>query len=398
MTRPETESVSDDQDPATQTNLADIFPSAASLIDGTGHVDRLGLAAVAEASNRVIVVLIDGLGAAAIARYREFLPFLTALGADGRAMTIRTCLPSTTATSLASLATGRQPGKHGVVGYSMYMRSIDTVMNMLKYTEVGNTRRGPLDTVISPETVQPCPSVFERIRAGGVKTTCVGPAAFEASPMTRANYRDTTYLGWDDPAQIPAACASALDAPRSLAYAYYPRLDTLGHIHGFASVEYRDELTVVDDLCRQIYEALPKSSTMFVTGDHGIVDIEPSGRLDFDDDGELRSSTAAIAGEPRFRHLHARRGAVDELYELCEDRFGSIATVITKRQAIADGWFGATVTQRVVPLIGDVIVAFDEPYGLFQPKVDPLQARLVGHHGSFTADEAEVPLLGAHKT
>jgi len=45
------------------------------------------------------------------------------------------------------------------------------------------------------------------------------------------------------------------------------------------------------------------------------------------------------------------------------------------------------------PRIGDVIAAARTDVGVFQRDVDPLQANLIGHHGSLTETEQLVPLL-----
>jgi hypothetical protein len=56
-------------------------------------------------------------------------------------------------------------------------------------------------------------------------------------------------------------------------------------------------------------------------------------------------------------------------------------------------WFGPDVRQDVRARIGDVVMAASNAVGVFQRLVDPVQARLLGHHGSLTPDEALVPFL-----
>jgi hypothetical protein len=62
-------------------------------------------------------------------------------------------------------------------------------------------------------------------------------------------------------------------------------------------------------------------------------------------------------------------------------------------EAIAEGWFGPRVTDEVRPRIGDVVAAAHAPIGVFERAVDPMQAMLVGHHGSMTPGEQLVPLV-----
>jgi hypothetical protein len=51
------------------------------------------------------------------------------------------------------------------------------------------------------------------------------------------------------------------------------------------------------------------------------------------------------------------------------------------------------VPDRVRPRVGDVVAAAFGAIGVLERKVDPAQARLVGHHGSMTPAEQLVPLI-----
>jgi hypothetical protein len=67
--------------------------------------------------------------------------------------------------------------------------------------------------------------------------------------------------------------------------------------------------------------------------------------------------------------------------------------VVSREQAIADGWFGPGVPDRVRPRIGDVIAAARERVAVVQRESDGLMAALIGHHGSLTPAEQLVPLI-----
>jgi hypothetical protein len=67
--------------------------------------------------------------------------------------------------------------------------------------------------------------------------------------------------------------------------------------------------------------------------------------------------------------------------------------IVSGEEAIDAGWFGPRVDDRVRASIGDVVAAAHGPIGIFQRKVDPFEAQVVGHHGSMTPEEQLVPLL-----
>jgi hypothetical protein len=67
--------------------------------------------------------------------------------------------------------------------------------------------------------------------------------------------------------------------------------------------------------------------------------------------------------------------------------------IVSREEAIEQGWFGPRVLDHVRPRIGDVVAAAHDPIARVQRDVDPGQARLVGHHGSLTSAERLVPLI-----
>jgi plasmid replication initiation protein len=73
------------------------------------------------------------------------------------------------------------------------------------------------------------------------------------------------------------------------------------------------------------------------------------------------------------------------------DQEGRRAWVATRAEAIAAGWFGE-VDAEVAPRIGDVLVAARDRVAYY---VDPLDRgrRMIGQHGSLSAEELAVPLL-----
>ncbi|MBJ7294443.1 MAG: alkaline phosphatase family protein, partial [Ilumatobacteraceae bacterium] len=83
--------------------------------------------ATVRGAQRVVVLLIDGLGWNQFQTHQHCMPTLS--GFEGSFIT--TVAPSTTATALTSLTTGLSPGEHGLLGYRIDMG--DTVMNVLRW-------------------------------------------------------------------------------------------------------------------------------------------------------------------------------------------------------------------------------------------------------------------------
>ena len=67
--------------------------------------------------------------------------------------------------------------------------------------------------------------------------------------------------------------------------------------------------------------------------------------------------------------------------------------MLTRQEALDAGWFGP-VAERVLPRIGDVLVAVHGPVAFFHTEQSgPGPLAMVGQHGSLTDAERKIPLL-----
>jgi predicted AlkP superfamily pyrophosphatase or phosphodiesterase len=176
-------------------------------------------------------------------------------------------------------------------------------------------------------------------------------------------------------------------------YGYHADLDLVGHLHGPGSRAWRLQLRQVDRLVESVVEALPPGGLLAVVADHGMVTADPETTLDIDAAPDLLDGVEAVAGEPRARHVYVRAGATADVIDTWSAIVADRAWVLTRDQAIAAGWFGAQVSDRVAARIGDLVVAARDSAVLVRRTVEPLESTLVGHHGSLTSAEQRVPLL-----
>jgi hypothetical protein len=365
-----------------EASLADVLPSVAAGLGMPGERNVLSL----PASRSAVVVLVDGLGWRSLRRQAGSAPFLTALA--GRPLTAG--FPATTVTSLASLATGRPPGEHGLTGYSCYLEDIGAVVNWLGWRRVGNG--ADLRDVVTPEAAQPQPTVFERVLTAGIRTTIVSAAHLEGSGLTRAALRGGRYIGTVAPGDVAALAAAAVDGP-SLVYAYLAELDVVGHVRGADSPSWQAQLRLVDAFVEELADRLPADVLLLVTGDHGMTAVADDGKIDYDSSADLQDGVNALAGEARARYVHVRPGGLDAVLATWRQRLEGRMHVLTREEAIETGWFGPTVTDLARRRIGDVVVVAHTPTAIVRRQAEPRIAGLLGHHGALTDDELLVPLL-----
>lgn len=362
--------------------VAEVLTSAAAVLDVPGFANTLSL----PAARRVCVVMVDGLGLSLLKQRSGHAPFLRSLlPTAGR---LGSAFPSTTAASLASLGTGLPPGEHGMVGYDVLDPAQDKVVNML----------GNWDAAVDPQAWQPFPTVLERA-SDHVDVATVSLPRFADSAMTRAALRGGRYIpATGAHARVSAAVEALSGADRMLMYLYWNELDKAGHRYGSASSEWGNELEELDGALRRLAERVPAGTLVLLTADHGMMDVAQPQRFDYSVDPALVAGVRHTAGEPRMVQLYLEPDATERhreaLLQAWQSRYGSRAWIMTRREAVAAGYFGSRVAPHVLPRIGDILIAAREPIALFDARrTNPSAMEMVGQHGSLTRAEREVPLL-----
>lgn len=365
-------------------SLADLLPSVLACLGAPDDTDRLGLALDVD---HVCVLLVDGLGATALAEHPEAAPFLSSLPAAS----MTSGFPSTTATSLTTLGTGLPPGEHGIIGYLTRLPEQERLFNTLRWQLNGEGPKVDTLTAFPPERIQPRPTVFERAKAAGITAVQVAPGYQDGSGLTRAGWRGGVFRPTFSVGDLVDGALQALtSAPKTLIYTYHSELDTTGHVRGPASRAWRFELANVDRIAAELATRLPARSALIVTADHGMVELID--RIDFDTHPHLSEGVITLGGEPRARHVYTVDGATADVADTWRGVLGNDFLVRTRAEAVAAGWFGPHVSDESAYRIGDLVVVARGDGGVVRTGAEPLQSMMVGHHGSLTAAELLVPL------
>lgn len=364
-----------------ESSLADLSASVLAGLTGDAGANVLGL----PEADRVCLLIIDGLGLELLRDHQAAAPFLAELAFNSRPLTAG--CPSTTVTSLGSLGTAVPPAVHGLLGYQVAVPGGGRLLNGLRW---------PAD--VDPVAWQPLPTVFERAAAAGVSAIQVSSPLYQDSGLTRAALRNSDYRRAHSLGALAAlACSALAESDRTLVVAYHGDLDATGHRYGVASEAWVNQLAHVDRLAEHIASNLPYGAVMYVTADHGMVDIPPDDRVDVDRDAAaLRDGVSLLGGEPRFRHVYTDPGATDSVLATWQEMLGERAWVLTREDAVKEGWFGPVgtpVSDVIAPRIGDVVAACAGTWAVVASAAEPLESALAGMHGSLTAAEQLVPLL-----
>ena len=357
--------------------LADVLPRVA----GTLGVPSAPAAVGWPEARSAVVVLVDGLGHELLRRRLGHAPFLRSLQA--RTVAMPCGFPTTTATSMATFGTGVHAGEHGMFGYEVLDPARDIVFNELSWDD------GPV-----PELWQNRPTVFEAVAEAGIEVTRIGPDFFDGSGLTRAALRGGRFVAARTlSGRVDAAVAAVRSTPRALVYLYWGEVDKAGHVHGVASAEWEHELEATDAALATLRARLPSHCSLTVTADHGMVDVQPEGRIDLASTPGLPDGIRHVTGEPRALQLHTMPGALEDVVSSWRSILGPRVELLTRDQAIGRGLFGP-VRPEHLPRIGDLLVLAADGTAVVDSRRHRAELiNLIGLHGSTSPDEVLVPLV-----
>jgi hypothetical protein len=323
-------------------------------------------------AERVVLLVLDGLGALQLAERSHLAPTMSALDATR----LHTVAPTTTASALTSISTGLAPGEHGIVGYKVWVGG--EVINMLRWS----SPQGDATQRVAPTDVQPTEPFF------GLGPPTVSPREFSRTSFTEAHMRGSDYRGYGLASSIPIEIRNALADGATFVHAYYDGIDKVAHLTGLGE-HYGAELAHVDRLVQGVLDVLPPGVALCVTADHGQVQVGEAIEVI---DPAVMAGTAVVSGEARFVWLHASGGRANELLEAATEAHAHHAWVRSVDQIVDERWLG-TMTSQARARLGDVALVARDPIAIVDP--DSRGPVLQSRHGSMTEAEMYVPLLTA---
>ena len=360
-------------------HLSQVTPSIFSSLGLESAVDHLAVGQ--SPMGRELLFLIDGFGFDTLATYADAMPTMSRMFNHGL---IQTAFPSTTATSLATLTTGVMPGAHGMLGYTVQVpRSGGRLLNALKW-----------DERVDPENWQPVETLFQRATAAGITVTHVAAKRYENSGFTRAVFRGANYKGANVVTDLVTETKAALQATPSFVYLYVNDLDTAGHSDGVGSDKWLAALAMIDQMVSQLMKEVPKGTRIWVTSDHGMINVDE--KIVIGQDNPLMQGVSVVAGEPRARHLYLQAdspAARTETASLWQEYLQERAMVLTREQAISNHLFGADLSPDAFDRMGEVIAIARGGVVLLDAERADKEGAMVGHHGSDSDIESQVGLL-----
>lgn len=360
-------------------HLSQVTPSIFSSLGLDSAVDHLAIGP--SPMGRELLFLIDGFGFDTLSQYGELMPTMNRMVNHG---VIQTAFPSTTATSLATLTTGELPGVHGMLGYTVQVpRSGGRLLNALRW-----------DERVDPQNWQPVETLFQRASNAGISVTHVAAKRYENSGFTRAVFRGAQYKGANVVTDLIAETKLALQKTPSFVYLYVNELDAAGHSDGVGSDKWSAALSMIDQMVSALMKEVPKGTRIWVTSDHGMINVQE--KIIIGQDNPLLTGVSVIAGEPRARHIYLNSDSVaarSETASLWQQYLGERALILSREEAVSSKLFGSQVTADSLDRMGEVIAIARGGLVLLDADRADKEGSMIGHHGGDSQIESQVALL-----
>lgn len=318
----------------------------------------------------IVVMLFDGMGVDALRRHAPEGGFLK----RQRGEVISAVFPSTTTAATTSLVSGREPGEHGWIGWTVHFadigKSIDIFLNSVQFT---NEPAGETSVV---RDHFPYTAVTELI-------TRSGKARGESVSPYHGVIVDTLDGLFDETKKLMRGQG------RHYLYAYWPDPDHTMHLRGIGHAEVRRRIEEIDERLSAFSSTLAEDDLVIVTADHGLVDGEPEF---FEDHPELEAMLRiAPSVEPRAAALYVKNECLEAFPGAFREAFGDHYLLYTQKEALESGLFGVHPGRAELPsLIGDYFATSTGPHALYLKRE---HCKLIGMHAGLTEQEMSVPMI-----
>jgi hypothetical protein len=332
---------------------------------GSAPSDRLQDPSMIPEGDTVVLVVFDGLGMAQLA-HPAATPFVSGLSG-----VLEAPFPTTTSVSLATVATGLPPSRHGQVAHLSWIEDLGKVVNTLKWVDLTGA-----DVPYGYADLMPAPNLWERLRASGIEPVTVQPGAFEGSPLSRVLYRGARFEGVWDTDDLVTATVQLAARPGRLVLVYVPEVDYAGHVFGLAGDEFIKALQLAAGVWEGIARRLPPGAVLIGTSDHGLAEFPESHKLKV---RGKRFEGLRFAGDPRGVQLWGDREVMDELLRQTGGELADPTTLI-----------GPEPTRTARSRLGERVLLPPDDIAVLPGGFDK---RLRCYHGGLSRAEVEIPVL-----
>ena len=358
----------------------------------------------------VVLFLIDGFGWRFVEKYQD-TPFIKQIAHQGQIEKLISQFPSTTASHLTTLHTGRPVGEHGLFEWIYYEPSLGKVIAPLLFSFSGTSERDTLKSAgVKPRNLYPGKTLYTAFKKKGISATILQHREYTPSTYSNAMFRGALVRSYRDLPEGLVNLSQMLEKTNPQAYyvLYYDKIDGVSHDYGPESPQTEAEIQVFLTMMEQIFQKQMllngRRILCLLTADHGQVETDPQMSVYLNRDprfaGILKYMKTDQEGKPivpagsaRDFFLYIQDGMVDEAQYFLSKRLEGQAEVWKVANLISEGYFGPIISAKLPGRTGDLVILPYQGEAVWWYEKDKFEQRFRGHHGGLTPAEMEIPLL-----
>jgi len=348
---------------------------------------------VDERSNKVLLVVIDGLGYEKLMGLAEDDEKLKEILGSFNLQRMTTCFPTSTVSGLFSILSGKPPGEHGLFDWVSYSKDLEMRYYPLPFEAVDDEDQEEFEEKAKKEDIQP--ETIPESLPGEVKKYEIQPGDIVDEETERKKAYENIVEGL-----VKTRKAVENEDGKSFFYLYIGALDKSSHENG---PDEKESEELVKELFRLMKENIIEGLddlTVIVTSDHGFMDIENS--VDIREGSKLaeriyphlkeqNGRKIKPVGGPRAVNLHVKDDKVEEVMDILNEELDADLELFKTETMLEEGFFGqGEISEEFAENLGNLtLVMTGNSIITFEPYDDYYE----GMHGGLTEEELYVPLL-----
>ena len=356
----------------------------------------------------IVLFLVDAFGWRFYERFQD-AAFIQRIAKHGAIEKLTSQFPSTTAAHVTTIHTGLPVGLSGVHEWFYYEPHVDAIIAPLLFSRAGTKERDQLKAEkVKPTSIYPRGIFYPALKKMGVEPYVFGvrdytPSTYSKAVMTSAKQSSFKTLS---EALINVSQLLEKEIKPVYVHLYFDKIDALCHEYGPTAPQTEAEietfLLIMDNYFERIFKG-KKKVLFLMTADHGMAEVDPQTTIYLNTHSNFKGFERFIktnrqgkllvpAGSARDMFLYIKDDMLDEAQSFLARGLEGKVDVVKAETLIADGYFGAEVSQRFRERVGNLIVLPYQYESVWWYEKDKFEQVFYGHHGGLTPQEMETIL------
>jgi predicted AlkP superfamily pyrophosphatase or phosphodiesterase len=365
-------------------------------------IDDPKLREMLDNTSRIIILVIDSLSYYQLSNAICKKTLMNNLPDESILIPLTSTFPSTTPTALTTLNTGLVPEKHGILGYSVYLKDVDSIVNMVRFSPSLESKEENLNSIkLDPTSFLEYPTIYEILKEKGVCSYVITKWNYKDSSLTKMIHKGANIIPYISLPDFFIKLRKLIETKENeinYIFGYWDQLDTISHVYGPESEEsYAEIYNILHIFMKFFFNQIKKSvknTLLILTSDHGHHSLMPERTIMANAHPELLNKLQIPpTGSSRASYLYPKTREIDSIERYFKNKFKNAFFTIRSEDALKKGLFGSGSYSSVKKdRIGDLIVLSKNGYSFFYPYTTK-QHVLKGGHGGLSQQEMLLPLL-----